>query len=237
MGKEVCITLSLFTFLLFGLLLTILILWLDAAALHPLNEFPTLSDLLRENTLDVRTIYIAFYPVFCITALTYLVFDVHYNRGVVENEGGPCTFTCCLKRKRHGVFNIAKAIYYATTLYAIFSLLLVLLVTNKQETKFPHYVWAAFAFGSLVVRSIALAVRRFAIRSSPCAHDWTIIPYTINILTSIGSLIILIIFLATGMPELECTLVFCLLPDPLFQLLDYWVETNCEYLRNKAIPM
>ena len=221
--------------LLFSLLLTILILWLEEAELPTYDEFPTLSDLIRTNARGIQALYISFYSIFCITALLLLAFDIHWDEGVQMNGTGCCTRKSLSNASRFTYYTTARLIYVATTLYAIVFLLMLLLIDNGEKTNKMHLVYASLGFGSLVVRSLSLFFRRLYIRSSPCEELWSLIlAYTLNAIFAFSSLFLLILLPTLGMPELECALTFTLLPDPFFQLMDYWVEIYNVRQKNKS---
>lgn len=218
----------------FGLLVALLAIWdIQAANIYP-EEFPTLSDLLADNTRDARSIYIAFYAIFTLTAALFLWIDLTDETGTVQNAPENTGRVCAETRTRKSAFLSSTIFYVITTVYAILFLLLIIVFDNKTHRE-DHLLFASVGFVGLVIRVVSLFVRRCVKRTAPCympsvAESYGVCAaYTLNFLQCTGCVVCLICLPATGSAEFEYALVTLLSIDPFFQLLDYRYDTICEH--------
>ena len=225
-----------------GLFATVISLW--GVISFSESPFRTLSECLAKFPNEpIWICYLTFYVLYVLTSAFFLYVSYMEDSGPIratgeedkaeEEEGkGKKRNNCCVHtsgyKRRLGCYVFWSILYVFTTLYTVPNLLLLLLF-DTSSSSYAHRLFASIAFVSLVLKGLALFLRRVyahkEIRQAGLLF--------LNILLVLGSIIVLILFVSTGNPLLEFVLAIVLTPDALFQLSDYWLNYQMETKRRE----
>lgn len=203
-------------------------MWIEGWDRTGLTIHYTFSEMLAMNSY-VQGVYIAWCAVYTVVTgvLITLCLLYYWKDGKTDTEGVPKNWCC--STERYKILYVAFSVFYVFLSVIKVGCIWAIAWVDTNNYPTAHAIVAGFAFGSAILCSILLFLRRVVLSKFIEKPHLTWVFYLVNFLwcgTLLGLGITLVI-VRTG--EYEFTVMLMIILDPLFQIYDFYWEPNFEH--------